>query len=247
MRSAVAAMFVVSVALAPSGVLAQPCAGVTCSRHGECIEEGEEAFCFCDEGFSAVELRCVRGPSPRQSDTASSSGARIVELALAQEGRDLAAVGAGRVEEPGPLSRWVRPGGLWCSDFVSWVFRAAGVPFSSGYGGGWLLTNNVAIRRWFVRRRAWVEHGSTEWATFRPRQGDYVRIHTREWGHSAIVRYVEGSTLFTIEGNASGHVRATRYPHWREHARIDGFGMTTMAGARSEAARMAQRATGGPG
>lgn len=52
------------------------------------------------------------------------------------------------------------------------------------------------------------------------------------------MRYVEGSTLYTVEGNASGHVRATRYPRWREHARIDGFGMTTMAAARAEAARV---------
>jgi hypothetical protein len=236
MRSAVASL-AIALCLVPSAASAQACAGVTCSRHGECMEEGEDAYCFCDEGFQAVDLRCVRGRSPRQSDTASSSGARIVELALAQEGQALEGVGVGRVEEPGPLSRWVRPGGLWCSDFVSWVYRAAGVPFSSGYGGGWLLTNNVMIRRWYERRGAWVGHDSDEWATFRPRQGDYVRIHTREWGHSAIVRYVEGSTLFTIEGNASGHVRANRYPHWREHERIDGFGMTTMAAARVEATR----------
>ncbi len=122
----------------------------------------------------------------------------------------------------------MRPGGLWCSDFVSWVYRAAGVPFSGGYEGGWLLTNNLAIRHWFERRGWWVQKHGPEWASFQPRPGDYVRIRTRRWGHSAIVRFVEGDTLHVIEGNAGGRVRLTRYARFREHERIDGFGLVTM-------------------
>ncbi len=38
MRSAVAPLFVFAAAFAPAMASAQPCAGVTCSRHGECIE-----------------------------------------------------------------------------------------------------------------------------------------------------------------------------------------------------------------
>lgn len=215
-----------------------PCDGVRCSRHGACVSEDTQAYCFCDEGYRAEALRCVPAHLSRRAHAASVDGTRIVEIALAEQGHGLAEVGASRVEAPGPLSRWVS-GELWCSDFVSWVYRVAGVPFTGGYGdgGGWQLTSNTTIRAWYVRHHAWVDHGSPEWSTFRPRAGDYVRISTPTWGHSAIVRYVEGSTLHTIEGNASGHVVTTHYRDFRTHTRIDGFGMTTMADARIAATR----------
>jgi hypothetical protein len=214
-----------------------PCDGVRCSRHGECVSEAEQAYCFCDEGYRAEELRCVPAPIARRH-AATVDGTRIVEVGLAERGHDLAGVGAGRTEPPGPLSAWVS-GTLWCSDFVSWVYRVAGVPFTSGYGdgGGWHLTSNTTIRRWYQRREAWIDHESPQWSTFRPRPGDYVRIHSSTWGHSAIVRYVEGDTLHTIEGNASNRVIVTHYAHYRTHEHIDGFGMTTMADARIAATR----------
>lgn len=215
-----------------------PCDGVRCSRHGECVSEDTQAYCFCDEGYRAEDLRCVAARPRRARAISTVQGTRIVEIALAEEGHRLEDVGALRVEAPGPLSRWVS-GILWCSDFVSWVYRVAGVPFTGGYGdgGGWQLTSNTTIRAWYQRHDAWVDHDSPEWATFRPRAGDYVRISTPTWGHSAIVRYVEGSTLYTVEGNASGRVVSTHYRNFRTHARIDGFGMTTMADARIAATR----------
>ena len=199
-----------------------PCDGVRCSRHGECVSEDAQAYCFCDEGFRADELTCVPARLPRRRAASTVEGAHVVEVGLAEVGHDLASIGASRTEAPGPLSDWVS-GVLWCSDFVSWVYRVAGV--------------NTTIRSWYERRHAWIDHGSTEWSTFRPRPGDYVRIHSPTWGHSGIVRYVEGDTLYTIEGNASGRVITTHCPHYRTHERIDGFGMTTMADARIAAAR----------
>lgn len=256
MRSAHAWLVVSSaLALAPTSAFGQqpvrlelaspvsPCAGVRCSRHGECVSEDTQAYCFCDEGYRAEELRCVPvSRAPRRS-ASTVEGAHIVEVALGERGRDLASIGAGRLDAPGPLSRWVS-GVLWCSDFVSWVYRVAGVPFSGGYGdgAGWQLTSNTTIRRWYERHHAWVDRssadeGGAEWSTFRPRPGDYVRIQSPTWGHSGIVRYVEGDTLHTVEGNASGRVIATHYAHYRTHERIDGFGMTTMADARIAATR----------
>jgi hypothetical protein len=250
MRRVRAALVCSLFGLVPCGALAQqpvrrdppaapaPCDGVRCSRHGECVSEDTQAYCFCDEGYRAEELRCVAS-RPRPARAVSSvEGTRIVEVALAEEGHRLEQVGAMRFEAPGPLSHWVS-GILWCSDFVSWVYRVAGAPFTGGYGdgGGWQLTSNTTIRAWYQRHHAWVDHDSPEWSTFRPRAGDYLRISTPTWGHSAIVRYVEGSTLYTIEGNASGRVVTTHYRDFRSHSRIDGFGMTTMADARIAATR----------
>lgn len=241
---ALAAVVCVVAALAPAAALAQPppCDGVRCSHHGECVSEDAQAYCFCDEGYRAVELTCVAVHPQRTRSVSTVQGAHIVEVALAEQGHHLAEVGTSRAEPPGPLSRWVS-GTLWCSDFVSWVYRAAGVPFSGGYGdgGGWQLTSNTTIRAWYRRHHAWVDHDAADWDTFRPRPGDYVRVSTPTWGHSAIVRYVEGNTLFAVEGNASGRVALTHYDNFRTHTRIDGFGMTTMADARIAAARAHQR------
>ncbi len=202
------------------------------------MSEDAQAYCFCDEGYRALDLTCVAVRAQRSRSVSSVEGTRIVEVALAEEGHHLAEVGAMRVEAPGPLGHWVT-GTLWCSDFVAWVYRVAGVPFSGGYGdgGGWHLTSNTTIRSWYRRHHAWVDHDSPDWTTFRPRPGDYVRISTPTWGHSAIVRYVEGNTLYTVEGNASGRVVTTHYRNFRTHTRVDGFGMTTMADARVAAAR----------
>ena len=216
-----------------------PCRDVHCG-HGRCVSEMEDAFCFCEEGYAASGLAC-RAVQPARAlvSQPSSIGLSIVQVAIAEDGRDLAHVGEGRSLPPGPLARYVRAGGLWCSDFVSWVYRAAGVPFTGGYEGGWMLPNNAAIRGWFERRGTWVGRTERGYGSFQPRPGDYVRISTPTWNHSAIVRYAEGSTLYAVEGNAGGHVRLTRYTRWREDVRLEGFGLVSLAVPRVEALRRA--------
>lgn len=214
-----------------------PCAGVSCGAHGVCVPESETPYCFCDEGWAALGQRCVRAPrptGPRPPAAVSEPGARAVAIALAEDGRDLASVGREREAsglQPGALARYVTRDGLWCSDFVSWVYRAAGVPFTGGYEGGWLLTNNAAIRRWFERRGAWLDRTHPGYRSFTPQPGDYVRVSTPTWGHSAIVRAVEGDTLHAIEGNARGRVHLVRYRRFRDHERIEGFGLLRLAHA----------------
>ncbi len=213
----------------PAAAQPDPCAEVSCG-HGECMLEGREPFCFCEDGWAAEGLRCVPAPpssvDPR-AQRSSSVGARIVMIASAEGGRRMGAVGRDLAEYPGPLAQYVKPGDFWCSDFVSWVYRAAGVPFTGGYQGGWQLTNNYAMRRWFQRHGSWVANGSPEWERFTPRPGDYLRFHTDRYGHSGIVRYVAGDTLYTIEGNSRGEVRLRHYYHFRDNQRIDGFGIAT--------------------
>jgi hypothetical protein len=118
----------------------------------------------------------------------------------------------------------VGDGTPWCSDFVSWVYRIAGVPFTGGYDGGWLLRTNAAIERWYESRHGWIARGSPEFAHYEPSPGDYLRVSTERWGHSAIVHHVDGDTLYTVEGNVGGHVRKIRYRNFRDNERIAGFG-----------------------
>ncbi len=225
------ALVLLAVAL-PAEAQPRPCAGVTCGGHGECFEEADDAYCLCDEGFEAEGRLCMRATSQPPRFRAPTMGTRAVAVAQGELGHRLVEIGAQRASYPGALSRHVPPSALWCSDFVSWVYRAAGVPFTGGYEGGWLLPTNASIRRWFVQRRAWIDRGSPAWSSFVPRPGDYVRIHTRTWGHSAIVSHVEGTTLHAIEGNAGGRVERVRYRHFRVHERVDGFGVLTAVEAR---------------
>ncbi|HJK95391.1 MAG TPA: CHAP domain-containing protein [Polyangiaceae bacterium LLY-WYZ-15_(1-7)] len=227
MRSSVLLSGALLVALLPSaaGRAADPCRGVDCGA-GRCMVEDARPFCFCDEGHHAEDLRCLalrHRPWRRQR-----AGAEVVRLARAEVGRSLEAVGGEREAYPGPLAPYVPGGDLWCSDFVSWIYRAAGAPLSGGYEGGWLVPSNQALRRWFVRRGLWVDRRDPGFADFTPRPGDYVRIVGNRWGHSALVERVEGDTLFLVEGNSGRRVRSTRTRHFRTRRRIDGFGIASL-------------------
>ena len=231
MRWFVVAMSLVSVPLAPASTLADtPCSGVTCSGHGSCNYEKEQPLCFCDEGYAAQGIECVRAMAPVRSSMVT--GRHIARIAEREVGRNLMNVGRERATYPYALHRYVPQGGLWCSDFASWVYRSAGVPLSGGYEGGWLVANNNAMQRWFERKALWVDVESPEFRGFQPQPGDYVRVRTRTWGHSAIVTDVRGDTLHLVEGNAGNLVRATRYRNWRRHPKVGGFGIVTFPNAR---------------
>lgn len=219
---AIASAFVASSARADD-----PCANVSCSGHGACFAESDDAYCLCDEGFAAAGTRCVPTVAPKRADRA---GLQIVRVARGEVDRTLPFVGAERRLAPGPLAPHVPANDLWCTDFVAWVYAVAGAPLSGGDAGGWLVRTNGAMRRWFERRGLFVAGDALD--RFEPRPGDYVRIRNDTWGHSAIVDHVEGETLFLVEGNAGGKVRATRYPRWRENPRIDGFGIASFTRAR---------------
>ncbi len=215
--------------LPPGTARADACRGVRCSEHGQCIAEDTIPACFCDEGFMAEGLRCVPA---RPAPVSSVDGEAIVAIARSEVGRELATVGLHQLDYPGALRDHLPADELWCTDFVAWVYRIAGAPLGGGYEGGWLVTNNRALRKHFERRGLWVDHLDPSFATFEPRPGDYVRIRTRTWGHSALVERVEGDALHIIEGNARGVVRANVYRDFRRHPKIDGFGIVTDAEGR---------------
>ena len=210
-----------------------PCDGVACSAAGACFSERGEAFCLCDEGFVAEGLSCVPAESIEDVRVRRRPGLaeRVVEVALAQEGMGRFGVGRTFDGYPHELWRYLAPNEWWCTDYVAWVYRAAGAPFTGGYEGGWLVPSNDAAAAWFARNGLWVARDSDAWRTFEPRPGDFVRFATLRGGHSAIVTHVEGDTLHTIEGNVDNHVRRGRYERFRQHAAIDGIGMVTLENA----------------
>ena len=217
------------------------CRGVDCSGHGVCMVEGTRPFCFCEDGYAAEQQACVPAREPEGMWRVRRSPAvaeRVVSVASAYRDDDWRGVGADLRRTPYGLRHYMFAGEQWCTEFVSWSYLAGGAPLTGGSEGGWMIRNNRALREWFVRHDLWVERSGEAWASFVPRAGDYVRFHTRSGaGHSGIVRYVDGDTLYTVEGNVGNRVRLRRFRSFREDERIDGIGMFLLPDARARHAR----------
>lgn len=103
----------------------------------------------------------------------------------------------------------------WCANFVSWVYKEAGVPFSGGWREDWQLPAVLGVQAWF-------QAGTNGSEYFRvgermPQPGDvafYIGAQTPDRNsarHVNIVISVDGSTntMVTIGGNESNTVRKT--------------------------------------
>lgn len=95
-------------------------------------------------------------------------------------------------------------GEFWCADFVSWVYREAGKPFSGGHDGGWRISWVPAMHDWLLQNGQWQDRGGDP-----PRPGDVITF--RDDDHVGIVERVEGTTVHTIEGNTSNQVGRRTY------------------------------------
>ena len=150
-------------------------------------------------------------------------------LATRSEKR-IVAVAANRIgtvdQDPGCPDRgcYFGNGGNWCSEFVSWVYRRAGYPFSGGSRGGWLLNDTEKVRAWFEIHATYVTRDDPDWAGFTPRPGDYVFLGRADGlggfttrAHSGIVERLDADgTLRTIEGNNDDRpVGRYAYPSFR--------------------------------
>jgi hypothetical protein len=51
-----------------------PCEGITCSGHGQCVEDNGTPECRCDSGYHAVGLECVPNADPCQGVNCSGHG-----------------------------------------------------------------------------------------------------------------------------------------------------------------------------
>ncbi len=118
----------------------------------------------------------------------------------------------------------------WCSEFVAWAYRAS-TDYSLGSGNDdWMVGWSTGLRTWFRENADFIDRESENWDTFVPSPGDYVRYDNEWGGHSGIVRYASGDTLYTAEGNVNNKVYIRAIPDWKNYTasgdtRIDGIGM----------------------
>jgi hypothetical protein len=118
----------------------------------------------------------------------------------------------------------------WCADFVSWVYKQAGKPFTGGTSGGWRIPSTVALATWLQKGGNLTINGPSA----NPKPGDLYFITDGGLAgihHVGIVEKVVGNTLYTISGNTSianysngVGVGAGTYANFRSQSRIYAFG-----------------------
>lgn len=98
----------------------------------------------------------------------------------------------------------------WCSEFVSWVYKQSGIPFSGGKNTSWILINSDQIENWFRANNRYHTRNSG----YMPKRGDYVQTRNSDGTlHSAIIVDITedpetNKTVFvTIDGNWNNCVK----------------------------------------
>jgi hypothetical protein len=101
----------------------------------------------------------------------------------------------------------------WCADFISWVYKQAGVPFTGGADGGWRIAGAAALAEWFKANGTWIDnpgHTLPVNDPDAPQPGDVVYYAGGD-GHINIVVSYDGKTVKTVGGNQSDAVNTD--PH----------------------------------
>jgi hypothetical protein len=91
-----------------------------------------------------------------------------------------------------------------------------------------MLRSSESLKQWFQRNTRFVSHNDDDWESFEPSPGDYIRYaYETAGGHSGIVRYAEGSTLYTVEGNVNNSVMLRTIRNYKNFSQnqVDGIGM----------------------
>lgn len=107
---------------------------------------------------------------------------------------------------------WYGYQGGWCTTFVLWCFNQAGTAYSVKLNGAIIPSggNCNSMISWFKNKGGY--HPASE--GYIPSSGDLVFFDWSGNGscqHVGIVNYTSGSTVYTIEGNCSGKVKAREY------------------------------------
>lgn len=168
----------------------------------------------------APDQNAKPGPTDLSVDNVTSStscatvgsGSNDDIVKVAQQELALGLVGTGPLNNGGPVCKYQGSGcpQAWCADFVSWVYKAAGKPFTGGSDGGWRLSLASDVTGYFLSRKSQPDIG---YGT--PSGGDTMepgwavsfsgaQPGARGIGHVGIVTAVHGSSFDDIEGNGAG-------------------------------------------
>lgn len=144
---------------------------------------------------------------PVTSFAASESEIRSTVVSIAQ-----GEVGYTGTSTTSKYGEWYGYQGGWCTTFVLWCFNQTGTSYDIKLNGNIIPSggNCNSMISWFKNKDRY--HPASEGYT--PVTGDIVFFDWSGNGssqHVGIVNYISGSTVYTIEGNCSGKVKAREY------------------------------------
>lgn len=93
----------------------------------------------------------------------------------------------------------------WCADFVSWIYKQAGMPFVNPNSGSWRIPGTVTLREYYQSMGKFRAAGSG----YAPRVGDIILYdNPSPFGqHTNIVVSNDGGIITTVGGNEPGGIR----------------------------------------
>ena len=153
------------------------------------------------------------GSCASEGTTGNGNNDDIVRIA--KQELDSGIKGNGELDDHGPVCKYQGSscGEAWCADFVSWVYKQAGKPFTGGVDGGWRLAIASDTTGYFLSRKGQngIGYGTPSggdkiepgWVVSFPGLPD--EQNARGIGHVGIVSAVNDNGTFNdIEGNGAG-------------------------------------------
>ncbi|MGN1013842.1 MAG: glucosaminidase domain-containing protein [Butyricicoccus sp.] len=175
---------------------------------------------YCpDAGYVSAVMSIIKsnGFTKYDSSSGSSNSSNSVSSSAAKDIVDVAISQIGYAETGNNYTKygaWCGQNGApWCHMFVSWCANQAGIPTSVVPK----TASTTEGMNWFKNKGQFKYKGS-----YTPKRGDIIYFKTGA-SHVGIVEYVSGSTVHTIEGNASDRVKRCSYS--LSYSTITGYGV----------------------
>lgn len=153
-------------------------------------------------------------PGANQSNNGSGNASQIVSTAQAE-----LALWQGGFND---ISKYNGHPDAWCADFLSWVLKQAGTPFTGGGDGGWHIPTVQGVQTYFESIHTWHPKGQD----YVPKPGDVV-VYNEGLSpypqHVNIVVSVSGTGFTTIGGNEGNRVSQNSHASF-DAAYITGYG-----------------------
>lgn len=194
------------------------------------IQEARDAF----SDFSGGADENAEQPTASSSASCGGSG-NVVSIAQAELAKgvleDPIGCDQGNPSTPGDCGAEVNKYTdntleYWCADFVSWVYKQAGLPFSGGTSGGWRIPSAEGVQAYMEKKGTFTANSPS---APDPQPGDIYIIN--EGQHVGIVVKVENGALYTISGNTSTEnysngvgVGEAVYQDFKSNSTISGYG-----------------------
>lgn len=109
----------------------------------------------------------------------------------------------------------------WCANFVSWIMREAGEPFSNPNSGSWRIPGVYTLQEYYESQGRFEAVGNG----YTPKVGDVV-LYDNEFRlgqHTNFVVAVDGDSATTVGGNELGKIRVHDLD-WQSDGAVVGFG-----------------------